>query len=128
MVDAAHNPHGAGALVEALGESFDMDEWGVVLGVMADKDIAGIIGELATIATHVFATESDSERSASADEIADAAEEQGLRPTVHPNVVDAMEAAREWAAEGEKRAVLVAGSIVLGGEAIALARVEGWKP
>ena len=128
VVDAAHNPHGAGALVEALGESFDMDEWGVVLGVMADKDIAGIIGELAAIATHVFATESDAERSASADEIADAAEEQGLRPTVHPNVVDAMEAAREWAAEGEKRAVLVAGSIVLGGEAIALARVEGWKP
>ncbi|MGO1414758.1 MAG: dihydrofolate synthase, partial [Microbacterium gubbeenense] len=69
----------------------------------------------------------DSERSASADEIADAAELAGLRPTAHPNIVDAAEAAREWAAEGEKRAIVIAGSIILGGEAIALARVEGWK-
>jgi dihydrofolate synthase/folylpolyglutamate synthase len=46
---------------------------------------------------------------------------------VHPNIVDATDAAREWAAEGEKRAIVIAGSIVLGGEAIALARAEGWK-
>lgn len=127
LVDAAHNPHGAAALVEALREAFDFDEWGVVLGVMADKDITGIIAQLAPIATHLFATEAETERAASADEIADAAEEQGLRPTVHSGIVDATDAAREWASEGEKRAVVVVGSIVLGGEAIALARAEGWK-
>lgn len=127
LVDGAHNPHGARALVAALGEYFDFDEWGVVLGTMSDKDIPGIIRELAQVTTHLFATEADSERSASADEIADAAELAGLRPTAHPNIVDAAEAAREWAAEGEKRAIVIAGSIILGGEAIALARVEGWK-
>ncbi|MGO1266420.1 MAG: bifunctional folylpolyglutamate synthase/dihydrofolate synthase [Microbacterium gubbeenense] len=127
LVDGAHNPHGARALVAALGEYFDFDEWGVVLGTMSDKDIPGIIRELAPVTTHLFATEADSERSASADEIADAAELAGLRPTAHPNIVDAAEAAREWAAEGEKRAIVIAGSIILGGEAIALARVEGWK-
>ena len=41
LVDAAHNPHGARALVAALRESFDFDEWGVVLGVLADKDAGG---------------------------------------------------------------------------------------
>ncbi|WP_029153588.1 bifunctional folylpolyglutamate synthase/dihydrofolate synthase [Microbacterium gubbeenense] len=127
LVDGAHNPHGARALVAALGEYFDFDEWGVVLGTMSDKDIPGIIRELAPVTTHLFATEADSERSASADEIADAAELAGLRPTAHPNIVDAAEAAREWAAEGEKRAIVIAGSIILGGEAIALARVESWK-
>jgi len=127
LVDGAHNPHGARALVAALGEYFDFDEWGVVLGAMADKDIAGIIRELAPVTTHLFATEADAERSASADEVADAAEASGLRPTAHPNIVDAIEAARAWAAEGEKRAIVVAGSILLGGEAIALARMEGWK-
>ncbi|MGO2097838.1 MAG: glutamate ligase domain-containing protein, partial [Candidatus Microbacterium stercoravium] len=127
LVDGAHNPHGARALVAALGEYFDFEEWGVVLGAMADKDIAGLIRELAPVTTHLFATEADSERSASADEVADAAEVSGLRPTAHPNIVDAMQAAREWAAEGDKRAIVVAGSILLGGEAIALARVEGWK-
>ncbi|MGO1415239.1 MAG: bifunctional folylpolyglutamate synthase/dihydrofolate synthase, partial [Microbacterium gubbeenense] len=74
LVDGAHNPHGARALVAALGEYFDFDEWGVVLGTMSDKDIPGIIRELAPVTTHLFATEADSERSASADEIADAAE------------------------------------------------------
>ncbi|MGO3032110.1 MAG: bifunctional folylpolyglutamate synthase/dihydrofolate synthase, partial [Microbacterium gubbeenense] len=127
LVDGAHNPHGARALVAALGEYFDFDEWGVVLGTMSDKDIPGIIRELAPVTTHLFATEADSERSASADEIADAGELAGLRPTAHPNIVDAAEAAREWAAEGEKRAIVIAGSIILGGEAIALARVESWK-
>ena len=47
LVDAAHNPHGARALVGALRESFDFDEWGVVLGVLADKDAAGIVAALA---------------------------------------------------------------------------------
>jgi dihydrofolate synthase/folylpolyglutamate synthase len=27
----------------ALGDSFDFDEWGIVLGAFADKDIAGIV-------------------------------------------------------------------------------------
>lgn len=127
IVDAAHNPHGARALVSALQEAFDFEEWGVVLGVMADKDIPGLIEALSPVTTHLFATQSGSDRSASADEVADAAEELGMRPTVHADIADATDAAREWAASGEKRGVVVAGSIVLGGEAIALARVDGWK-
>ncbi|MTE23756.1 folylpolyglutamate synthase/dihydrofolate synthase family protein [Microbacterium sp. ZXX196] len=127
LVDAAHNPHGARALAAALRDAFDFSEWGVVLGAMADKDLAGIVAELAPVASHLFATESDSERAASADEVADAAEVAGLRPTVHRDVAEAAEAARAWAAEKEGRAVVIAGSVVLGGEAIALARVEDWK-
>ena len=56
LVDAAHNPHGARALATALRESFDFDEWGVVLGVLDDKDAAGIVAALAPVAAHVFAT------------------------------------------------------------------------
>lgn len=127
LVDAAHNPHGAAALATALQEAFDFDEWGVVFGAMADKDIASTLERLQPIATHLFATEADSDRAASADEVADAAEAIGMRPTVHRDVEEACEAARAWAGEGEKRAVVVAGSIILGGEAIALAERDGWK-
>ena len=56
LVDAAHNPHGAAALATALRESFAFEEWGVVLGVLADKDAAGIVAALAPIATRVFVT------------------------------------------------------------------------
>ncbi|MFE5408787.1 bifunctional folylpolyglutamate synthase/dihydrofolate synthase [Microbacterium sp. NPDC056569] len=127
LVDAAHNPHGARALVTALRESFDFDEWGVVLGVLSDKDAAGIVSELAPVAAHVFATAPDSERAEDADAIADLAEAHDLRVSVHRDLADAAEAARAWAAASDRRAVVIAGSVVLAGEALALAADEDWK-
>ena len=127
VVDAAHNPHGAASLARALRESFDFDEWGVVLGVLGDKDAAGIVAALAPVATHVFATAPDSDRADSPDVLADLVEAVGLRATVHPDLSDAADAAREWAAAGEKRAVIIAGSVVLAGEAVALSEADDWK-
>jgi dihydrofolate synthase/folylpolyglutamate synthase len=127
LVDAAHNPHGARALVTALRESFDFDEWGVVLGVLSDKDAAGIVDALAPVAAHVFATAPDSERAEEADAIADLAEAHDLRVSVHRDLSDAADAAREWAAASDRRAVVIAGSVVLAGEALALAAAEDWK-
>ncbi|CAH0197188.1 bifunctional folylpolyglutamate synthase/dihydrofolate synthase [Microbacterium foliorum] len=127
IVDAAHNPHGAAALVQAMDDSFDFDEWGVVLGVLADKDAAGIVATLAPTAAHVFATAPESERASDADVIADLVEATGQRATVHPTLADAADAAREWASSSERRAVVIAGSVVLAGEAIALAEEEDWK-
>lgn len=127
VVDAAHNPHGAAALAQALDDSFDFDEWGLVLGILADKDAAGIVGRLGPSAAHVFATAPDSERASDADSIADLVEAAGHRVTVHPSLADAADAAREWAASSERRAVIIAGSVVLAGEAIALSEEEDWK-
>ena len=127
IVDAAHNPHGAAALVLAMDDSFDFDEWGVVLGVLADKDAAGIVAKLAPAAAHVFATAPESDRASDADLIADLVEATGQRATVHPTLAEAADAAREWAASSDRRAVVIAGSVVLAGEAIALAEAEDWK-
>ena len=127
LVDAAHNPHGARALVTALREAFDFDEWGVVLGVLSDKDAAGIVAEIAPVAAHVFATAPDSERAEDADAIADLAESHDLRVSVHRDLAEAAEAARAWAAASDRRAVVMAGSVVLAGEALTLAATEDWK-
>ncbi|MDR7186221.1 dihydrofolate synthase/folylpolyglutamate synthase [Microbacterium trichothecenolyticum] len=127
LVDAAHNPHGARALVTALREAFDFDEWGVVLGVLSDKDAAGIVSEIAPVAAHVFATAPDSERAEDADAVADLAEAHDLRVSVHRDLADAAEAARAWASASDRRAVVIAGSVVLAGEALALAADEDWK-
>jgi dihydrofolate synthase/folylpolyglutamate synthase len=127
LVDAAHNPHGARALVTALRDAFDFDEWGVVLGVLSDKDAAGIVAEIAPVATHVFATAPDSERAEDADAIADLAEAHDLRVSVHRDLAEAAGAARAWAAASDRRAVVIAGSVVLAGEALALAADEDWK-
>ena len=127
LVDAAHNPHGADALATALRESFDFDEWGVVLGVLADKDAAGIVAALAPIAAHLFATAPDSERADTPDDLADIAEAAGIRATVHDDLAEAAESARTWAAASDRRGVVIAGSVVLAGQAVTLAAEEGWK-
>lgn len=127
LVDAAHNPHGARALVSALSESFDFDEWGVVLGVLGDKDAAGIADAVVPAAAHVFATTPESERAGDPDRLADLVEERGGRVTVHPSLADAAAAARTWAAASDRRAVVIAGSVLLAGEALILSADEDWK-
>lgn len=129
LVDAAHNPHGAAALAAAVQEYFDFDEIAVVVGVLADKDAHGIVAELAPIATRFLVTRSTSERSIEVDELA------ALVATVAGDAAteafgyesDALSAARAWAAEAPKRAVLVTGSITLVGDVIRLAAEEAWK-
>lgn len=127
LVDAAHNPHGARALVAALDEAFDIDEWGAVVGVLAGKDTVGIVSTLTPAVARVFATTPDSERAGDPDLIADVAEAADVPVTVHPTLEDAADAARAWAAESDRRAVIIAGSVVLAGEAIRLSELEDWK-
>lgn len=127
LVDAAHNPHGAQALVAALDEAFDIDEWGGVIGILDGKDAVGIVEALAPALARVFATAPDSDRATDPDTIADVAEARDLPVTVHPTLEDAADAAREWAAESDRRAVVIAGSVVLAGEALRLSELEDWK-
>lgn len=127
LVDAAHNPHGARALAAALADSFDFDEWGLVVGVLSDKDAEGIAAELGPVAHHVFVTAPDSDRAADPDLLADVIERAGAAVSVHHNLADASAAAREWAAESDRRAVVIAGSVILAGEALQLAAEQDWK-
>jgi len=127
IVDAAHNPHGAQSLVRALREAFDFDEWGLVLGVFADKDAAGIVNALAPIAARVFATAPESDRAEDPERIADLVERLDIPVSVHPGIDDAAREARAWASQSDRRAVVIAGSVFLAGEAITLSVDEEWK-
>ncbi|MBD8477677.1 bifunctional folylpolyglutamate synthase/dihydrofolate synthase [Microbacterium sp. CFBP 8794] len=127
FVDAAHNPHGARALVAALDEAFDIDEWGAVVGILDGKDARGIMSALVPAVARVFATAPASDRASDPDVIADVAEAADLPVTVHPTLEEAADAARAWAAESDRRAVIIAGSVVLAGEALRLSELEDWK-
>ncbi len=127
LVDAAHNPHGMRALVAALQDSFDFDGWAVVLGVLADKDAAAILDALHALPGRIFATAPASDRARDPDDLADLAERRGMPVSVHPDLMDAAAAARAWAEAAPRRAVVIAGSVVLAGEAITLAREQEWK-
>lgn len=127
-VDAAHNPHGAEALARAVTESFAFTEMALVTGTMADKNTAGVFEALLPITDALYLTPVDSPRSLPVEELYELAssfEREGLTE-VTESLADALDAAREWAAQADGRAVLVAGSVLLAGEAIQRSREDGW--
>ena len=130
LVDAAHNPGGAVVLAAAISEYFTFDRVIAVLGVLADKDAAGIVTALAPVVTEFIVTQAPSERGLDADELAGIV--VGIvgrdRVSVELNPRRAIELARETAGSSPRGAVLVTGSISLVGDAITLAKNEGWKP
>ncbi|WP_400998626.1 bifunctional folylpolyglutamate synthase/dihydrofolate synthase [Agromyces sp. GXQ0307] len=129
LIDAAHNPHGATALVAALGEVFDFDELVIVLGVLGDKDAAGIVRALEPTGAHFIVTRSESDRAVPADELAAvvASVVGPDRVDVAERLDDALDEARDWAGRAEKRAVVVTGSITLVGDVLAIADDRGWS-
>ena len=129
LVDAAHNPHGALALAAAVSRYFTFSEIAVVLGVLEDKDARGIIAALAPIASRFYVTASQSDRAIDFDTLSELVREIAGEDLAFPvSTIDvALADARTWAAGADSRAVLVTGSITLVGEAMVLAKNEGWK-
>ncbi|WP_460816423.1 bifunctional folylpolyglutamate synthase/dihydrofolate synthase [Nocardioides korecus] len=131
VLDAAHNPHGATALVNALEDSFTFSPLIGVLGVMADKDHEALLAELEPALAHVVCTQNSSDRSLSAEDLAE--EARGIfgrdRVSVAASLADAIEEAATLAEVGGDSGeaigsggVLVTGSVVTVGEARALLR------
>lgn len=128
-VDAAHNPHGAEALARAITESFSFSEVTLIFGSLEDKDSLGVLTELLPVADRVVLTPIDSPRSLDHAGLARLVEnaESDLPFEVAESAHIAIDEARRWASEADARAVLIAGSVLLAGEAIALAQAEGWS-
>ncbi|MGO3886876.1 MAG: bifunctional folylpolyglutamate synthase/dihydrofolate synthase [Mycetocola sp.] len=128
IVDAAHNPHGARALAGALGEFFDFDEIALVIGILDDKDADGVLRALQPVVSRAYLTRSESERALDVEQLDRIAQDVFPVDTtfVQDYLEDALSAARDWAAEGDKRAVVVTGSITLLAEARTIAEDRGW--
>ncbi len=127
-VDAAHNPHGAEALARAVTESFAFTELALVTGIMADKDAQGVLAALLPITDALFLSPIDSARTLGVEDLYQVSgrfEREGITE-VSESLTEALQAAREWAGQVDGRAVLVAGSVLLAGEAILCSRNEGW--
>ncbi len=127
-VDAAHNPHGAEVLARAVTESFAFTELALVTGIMADKDAEGVLAALLPITDALFLSPIDSARTLGVEDLYQVSgrfEREGITE-VSESLTEALQAAREWAGQADGRAVLVAGSVLLAGEAILCSRNEGW--
>ena len=134
LLDAAHNPHGAAASVEAIRSSFTFDPLVGVVGMMADKDVEGFLSELEPVLSEIVCTQSSSARSLTAEQLAEVAIDLfgEHRVRVTPRLDDAIEEAVTLAETGGSLGesigsggVLVTGSVVTVGEARHLLRRAG---
>lgn len=127
IVDSAHNPSGARALAEALGESFAFSHLVAVVAVMADKDALGILVALSSVVDEIVVTQNSSPRAMPADDLAALAVQvfDEERIEVTPRFDDALDAGIRLAEEADTYAasgVIVTGSVVTAGQATALLR------
>ncbi len=126
VLDAAHNPHGAAALADALEDSFSFSPLIGVVGVMADKDYEGLLAALEPMMAAIVCTQARTPRAMPAEDLAEVA--RGIfgidRVYVAAGLDDALEQAATLAEEGGvfgeaigSGGVLVTGSVVTVGEA-----------
>ncbi|WP_370670741.1 bifunctional folylpolyglutamate synthase/dihydrofolate synthase [Kribbia dieselivorans] len=127
IVDAAHNPHGAVALRQALEEEFTFTRLVGVLAILKDKDAVGIMEALEPVLDHVVVSRSTSPRSMRPDELGQLAGEVfgEHRVTVVEALPDALDLAAELADEGGVAGgVLATGSVTTAADVRLLLGVE----
>ena len=112
LFDVAHNPAAAAALADALRDRGQSHV--VIIGMLDDKDVEGVIGELDACASRWIATDVDNPRGISASELARRIANRSNRPClVADSHAAAIGNAREFA-DDEGR-ILVTGSFYLVG-------------
>jgi dihydrofolate synthase/folylpolyglutamate synthase len=114
LIDGAHNPQGVRALASSLAEEFAHQTWVLVMSAMKDKDLTQMTPPLKGAVRIAIATETGSNRSQSADDLAATlAAILNVPAEPEPDPGAALARARELA--GPEGAVLVTGSLYLVG-------------
>ncbi len=119
LVDAAHNPHGAQVLAEALKDSFTFARLVGVVSIFKDKDVVGILEALEPALDELVVSRSTSPRAMAPRRLGEIAGEifGEHRVTVVDELPDALDRAAALADEGGVSGGVVAtGSIVTVGE------------
>jgi dihydrofolate synthase/folylpolyglutamate synthase len=119
IVDCAHNRESAARLRQTMQEYFPDRHVTLVFGASEDKDIAGMLAELAPITGQIILTRSFHPRAADPDQLAEQAQGSGLPTRIVAEVADALESALQYTEDGE--IILATGSIF-----IATAVTEAW--
>jgi dihydrofolate synthase / folylpolyglutamate synthase len=124
ILDGAHNPHAVAALVESLPGALGVPRLGgglgLVMGVLEDKDAAGMLALLLPLCERAWFTAPNSPRALSPAALQSLARQLAFEEVAcEPDPRRALAEARNWAADGSSacgRAVLATGSVYLVGE------------
>jgi dihydrofolate synthase / folylpolyglutamate synthase len=128
LLDAAHNPHGMRAVIDALTEEFSFRRLVVVLGALSDKDVATELELLEPVADQLVVTRNSSPRAMPVEQLAAIAVEVfgEDRVRVEAQLPDAIATAVGLAEEDMQElggvGVLITGSVVTVADARRLLR------
>ena len=123
IIDAAHNPHGALALNEALAEEFAFDKLIAIVAILADKDVTHFLAELSHSVDEIIVTENSSSRALPTEKLFAIAQEIFEEDQVSSagSIKRAIELAIDRATQPEHSrssvGILITGSVVTAGQA-----------
>ena len=126
IVDGAHNGDSVHKLKEALRHYFKYDKAILILGLSGDKDLEGIVAELATAFNKVIATRSIHPRAMVTEPIVTEFRKHGIEAQQTDDISIALPMALKMA--GEKDLICVTGSLFVASGAIEQAMILGLKP
>ena len=112
-VDGAHNPSAALFIAQALRQLSQGSSVTLVLGMLANKDAAGVLAALAPAVAHVIAVPTPGHAHHAPETLALLAREAGRPASTAPDLPSAL-------AQANTPVVLIAGSLYLAGEALRL--------
>jgi dihydrofolate synthase / folylpolyglutamate synthase len=124
VVDGAHNRDSASKLKEALKEYFHFNRLILIIGTSADKDVSGIVEELAPLANTVIVTRSRHPRATKPEILAGEFARLGLKAETVEDVARAVAEAQGKAGKGDL--ICATGSLFLVAEVIEY--VKGLHP
>jgi dihydrofolate synthase/folylpolyglutamate synthase len=124
LLDAAHNPHGAKSLAEALIKTFRSPAAVGVISILGDKDARGVLEALEPVMIDIVLTQSSSTRATDVSILKDLADEIFGAERVHEakDVSEGLAKAKELLPTDGM--VVVSGSITLIGDVLKLKQQE----
>ena len=121
IIDGAHNPPAAKALVDALSSPFPHPaSLNLICGFCGDKDVDEVLSILAPLVRKGFAVKTNNPRSLSAEETAAKMVDAGIDAFVCGSLKEAIERAGRATEDRRRdsRTTLICGSLFLAGEAL----------
>ena len=112
VLDVAHNPQAAAVLAQNLGNMAFHPETLAVFGMMADKDIAGVVAALRHRVTQWFVCTLPGPRGAGAAQLASQLHEQGVAVPIHEYATAADAYAAAQGAAGPDDRIVAFGSFL----------------
>ena len=116
VLDVAHNPNGAKALVESLKELARGRKLGLVIGLLSDKDCRGVMKPFSTMVKKCWAVQIRNERGMPLADLLACIRNAGIPVEGRP-LAEALSEAKAWA-KANNAAVCIAGSLYLAGDVL----------